>query len=485
MAKSARNRQVRRPRVSNAMQSASTYAEWLQAAREADQASGAVDWREDDESPHLASGLLRADMDRLRVLRSSGKPLEIQEVLQESLYRHQGDIANPINYRVALAGTKRVIDEYLDEVETTLRYLAAQDFPELPSGAKLAAMQMAATNLGEPALLLSGGASMGFFHLGVTKALLEQGLLPEVISGASMGALIGGGICSRTDAELAEMFANLEAMYRFGIRFHRPTEIWRHRSLLDGKQMLHCAQENIGNETFFEMWQRTGRKFSVSVSPNRARQKPRILSFQTSPNVLVARGVLASCAIPGVFPPVTLHSRSGTGTSRPYLPTELWVDGTFQGDLPMKRLGRLFNVNHFIVSQTNPHAGPFLASRSGRGPMSLLADLGLSTARAQTAQVLKVLQSRIVSPGVQNVMEHARLLAEQEYRGDVNIHPPVSPWMYRRILSNPSVDDLKRYIQLGERATWPQIALIRNQVRIRRTLKECIETVGKRGKKTA
>jgi len=38
-----------------------------------------------------------------------------------------------------------------------------------------------------------------------------------------------------------------------------------------------------------------------------------------------------------------------------------WVDGSVHQDLPMNRLAELFNVNHFIVSQTNPHVLPFLA----------------------------------------------------------------------------------------------------------------------------
>ena len=39
--------------------------------------------------------------------------------------------------------------------------------------------------------------------------------------------------------------------------------------------------------------------------------------------------------------------------------TERWIDGSFGNDLPMMRIGRLHNVNHFIVSQVNPHVLPF------------------------------------------------------------------------------------------------------------------------------
>jgi TAG lipase/steryl ester hydrolase/phospholipase A2/LPA acyltransferase len=42
-----------------------------------------------------------------------------------------------------------------------------------------------------------------------------------------------------------------------------------------------------------------------------------------------------------------------------------WIDGSVDNDLPMAKLSELFNVNHFIVSQVNPHIVPFL-EKSGR-----------------------------------------------------------------------------------------------------------------------
>jgi len=41
---------------------------------------------------------------------------------------------------------------------------------------------------GRSALLLSGGATMGLFHLGMVKTLWEQKLLPRIISGATLYA---------------------------------------------------------------------------------------------------------------------------------------------------------------------------------------------------------------------------------------------------------------------------------------------------------
>jgi predicted acylesterase/phospholipase RssA len=36
--------------------------------------------------------------------------------------------------------------------------------------------------------------------------------------------------------------------------------------------------------------------------------------------------------------------------------THAYSDGSVENDLPMRQISELFNVNHFIVSQTNPHS---------------------------------------------------------------------------------------------------------------------------------
>jgi hypothetical protein len=43
---------------------------------------------------------------------------------------------------------------------------------------------------------------LGLYHLGVVKTLNEQGLLPRVICGSSVGALIASLVCVHTDEEL-------------------------------------------------------------------------------------------------------------------------------------------------------------------------------------------------------------------------------------------------------------------------------------------
>ena len=37
-----------------------------------------------------------------------------------------------------------------------------------------------------------------------------------------------------------------------------------------------------------------------------------------------------------------------------------WHDGSLENDLPFRQLSEMFNVNHFVVSQTNPHLVPLM-----------------------------------------------------------------------------------------------------------------------------
>ena len=84
---------------------------------------------------------------------------------------------------------------------------------------------------------------------------------------------------------------------------------------------------------------------------------------QESPWILlVARRVaaVASSSLPGVFEPNKLLVKDADGTERSESATQAsFIDGSMEQDLPMQQLSEMFNVNHFIISQANPHAVMF------------------------------------------------------------------------------------------------------------------------------
>ena len=57
------------------------------------------------------------------------------------------------------------------------------------------------------ALVLGGGAAKGFAHIGILKVLEKNGIVPDLIVGTSMGALVGGVYATGTKVETIEEMA--------------------------------------------------------------------------------------------------------------------------------------------------------------------------------------------------------------------------------------------------------------------------------------
>lgn len=457
-----------------ALRQAESYDAWRVAAEQLDAKSGNDRWRQDDRCELYDHALLRQHLELLRDLRRQGAADQLTRTLQETLYRHLGEISNPELYQYAHAGTKHLIGDYLTEAELAMRYLETVETPGLPLEEKLRRFEVAYHNFGRSALILSGGLSFGIYHVGVVKALWDEKLLPQVISGSSMGSIVAAAVCARSDADLDHWFAHPEQVHLQALKLASPRAMLEGRLLFDQAQLLEHIIANVGDTTFKEAYQRSGRVLNITVSPTRSRQKPRVLNHLTAPDVTIAHSALASCAMPPGYPPVTLYERRAGGAEVPYMGTERWIDGSLHGDVPMLRLGRLHNVNHSIVSQANPHVVPFIRRRRTRGPLSLTWQAVSSIAQAQAAEILGSSRQLAGSLPWRPLLDRAHAVTKQSYLGDINIQFPFKPTLYRRVVSNPDLEALKLYIRLGEQATWPQLAIIRDQTRVGRTFEEVI-----------
>ncbi len=482
MPRVARRDRAELERLEEALVAAGSYAEWLALAQEYDRRSGADAWRDEEESEWYDARRLRSDLRELRRLRERGDGAALADTLTTSVYRHQADLASEELYTVALAGTKRLVGAWLDEVEASLRWLVANPVAGLGSDAKRRRFEQAWAVYGRSALLLSGGATWGFHHLGVVKALFENGALPHILSGASTGAMIAAGICTRDEAGIAALFSDPEQIRLDGLLSVGVGRALRAGALLDPARLYEVLLHNCGDYTFAEAHARSGRALSISVSPTRTRQKPRLLSYLTAPDVLVASAALASSALPGLFPPVELKCRAPDGRIVAYAPGETWADGSIHGDIPKLRLARLHNVNHFLVSQTNPHVAPLMSLRAGGGVGPVVAGAASVTARTQSAYVTDVLRRAAPrwSGTVERMADHAYAFVSQDFGGDIDIHPRFRPTLLTRIVRNPSRADLAEFIREGERATWPKLPRILDQTRIGRTFRACAQALGAR-----
>ncbi len=468
-------RRSRRTReLTKALEVAESYAMWRHVASELDELEGGAAWRARDESSHYDAASLRASLAALQAARRGADPMGLAEQLHVGLHRHLAEITDSTLYVQSRVGTKHLIEQYLDAAVDAIEHLAAAVLPGVPPEAKRAIFAREAHNVGRTALLLSGGATLGLFHIGVVRALWREDLLPTVVSGASTGSMIAGGLCTRTDAELEEVFADpTEHVYTRVFRLLGPRELSSERVVMAREQLLHAIRSNMHDLTFREAWERTGRVLCMTVSPTRARQKPRLLNHETAPDVLVTSASLASCAIPGMFPPSTLLQRVD-GEESEYVAGERWIDGTVQSDLPKARLARLLNVNHTIVSQTNAHVLPFVQTRQQGGALPLVADLLTSSAYATGLQALAVARRHAKRSVVKRALARAHGVADQGYMGDITIFPRVTPWNYGVVLRNASKEALARLVRQGERATWERMHVIRAQTRVSRALDACV-----------
>lgn len=66
----------------------------------------------------------------------------------------------------------------------------------------------------------------------------------------------------------------------------------------------------------------------------------------------------------------------------------------------------------------------------------------------------------------------AMSIIDQDYVGDITIISPSPLWSLTKALRQLSVEDMRRFVELGEEETWPKIEMIRNQTRISLTLGE-------------
>ncbi len=156
------------------------------------------------------------------------------------------------------------------------------------------------------ALALGGGAALGYAHLGVIQVLEEEGLVPDLVIGTSMGSIVGGYYCAGVPFQ-----GIIEEANRLNIF-----------NLIDWK---------VGRLGFFE-WKKVRRRMKPLLGDLVfADLSPHLLCVATDlksgEKVVVddgplIDGMLASATIPGLYRPVEWKGR-------------LLVDGGLVDEVPV------------------------------------------------------------------------------------------------------------------------------------------------------
>ena len=156
-------------------------------------------------------------------------------------------------------------------------------------------------------LVLSGGGARGFTQIGVVRALREAGLEIDCVGGTSIGAIIGAGVALEWSDE--EMFDNYYRSFVSG----RPLRDYTLPmvALTRGRRVAMLLREQFGARDITDL---PLPYFCCSSNLSSGQ----LVTHRDGPLWLWLR---ASCAIPGVLPPVCHHG-------------QVYVDGAVMNNLP-------------------------------------------------------------------------------------------------------------------------------------------------------
>lgn len=166
-------------------------------------------------------------------------------------------------------------------------------------------------------LVLSGGGARGFAHIGVVRALRDAGMDIDYVAGCSIGGIVGAGVAA--DWSYAQMVEN----YRRCFVDTNPLSDWTVPlvSLRSGRKVARLLREAFGETRDIEDLPLPF--FCVSSNLTAG-------ALQVHERGSLWRWLRASCAIPGVLPPVFADGR-------------VLVDGGVIDNLPVAELRKRLN----------------------------------------------------------------------------------------------------------------------------------------------
>jgi NTE family protein len=156
-------------------------------------------------------------------------------------------------------------------------------------------------------LVLSGGAARGYAHLGVMKALNEEDIYPDIIAGASAGAIAGALYADgHSPDEILEILGKNNRLDFLKITVPK-------NGLLKMDGMIKVLQKALRAKTFEEL------KIPLVVSVTNLNHAK--VDYFDSGELLWA--VIASASIPVIFKPVEIDNN-------------YYVDGGVMDNLPLE-----------------------------------------------------------------------------------------------------------------------------------------------------
>lgn len=166
--------------------------------------------------------------------------------------------------------------------------------------------------------VLSGGANLGSVHVGMLQALLEAGIKPDVIVGTSIGSVNAAGLAGDPSLEfvdrMREQWCTAKAREIFPLNpLANCRALFKEGALFSS----HCWREFLEKRATYENIEDAVVPLRITATDY---EEGRSVVFDSGS---VVDAVMASTALPGVFPPYRLGAR-------------WYLDGAISDQLPLK-----------------------------------------------------------------------------------------------------------------------------------------------------
>ncbi|MGI8596586.1 MAG: patatin-like phospholipase family protein [Thermoleophilaceae bacterium] len=182
------------------------------------------------------------------------------------------------------------------------------------------------------AFVLGGGGHLGANQVGMLRALMERGIRPDLILGTSVGAVNGVAMAAEPTSQAVDalegMWSRVEETGVFG-----GSLVTRLGTLARTRTHLHDAS---GLRRALEGWLPVGRIEELAVPFQCVAASIERASEHWFAKGPIADAVLASCAVPGLFPPVVLGG-------------EHFLDGGLVNSIPVGRAVELGATEVYVL----------------------------------------------------------------------------------------------------------------------------------------
>lgn len=231
-------------------------------------------------------------------------------------------------------------------------------------------------------LVLGGGAARGWAHIGVIRTLVNEGIVPDIVTGCSIGAVVGGCFVAGKLDQLEEFARSLSKarVLRF-LDFH-----FNGSGLISGKRLQRILENNLKDIAIENLPMRFGAVATELGSGHEI--------WLTKGSLIEA--MRASYALPGVFDPVRHNDR--------------WLfDGALVNPVPIT-MARAFGADIVICVNLSSDVGPrgtVIQSSVEQNGDETPIEQEIEQRRSWSFPFIRPAERKVNAPGLASVMVDA------------------------------------------------------------------------------